>query len=462
MKTKSRKKGAGTLVLRGKVFEARWVVDGRKYSRSTGETTRREAEKKLAEFVAPFQAKGEAETLAALSERIKGAEERVGDSMRLADAWAAYDGSMKRAPVAEVTLDRYRQRFGIFVEWMRRNFPAVAEVRAVTEEHAEAFMREIAATKSGKTFNDYRAILLKVWKVLEHDKTARLSGNPWKSITRRDKETFTRRELTVEELRAVIGAASGELRTLLAVGIYTGLRLGDAVALDWGAVDLVRGFINATPHKTAKHGTRVRIPIVPALREILEETPKGKRRGPVMPELLSIYDHDANGVTRPIQALFRQCGIETQAEVAGTARKRIAVGFHSLRHTFVSLCANEGVPLAVVQSIVGHTNAAMTRHYFHVSDDALRGAAAALPDVVTVEAEVIEDGDAPQDTAGTRARALPGPETASVPAGASGASGGALADFAAVLARMDAEQMAEAARMLNEAMRRKATKEIEP
>ena len=462
MKTKSRKKGAGTLVLRGKVFEARWVVDGRKFSRSTGETNRREAEKKLAEFVAPFQAKGEAETLAALSERIKGAEERAGDSLRLADAWAAYEGSMERGAVSDFTLGVYRSRFGAFVEWMRRHFPAVAEVRAVTEEHAEGFMREIAAAKSGKTFNDYRAILLQVWRILSHDKRARLVGNPWQGIKPRDKDTFTRRELTVEELASVIASVDGEMRVLFAVGIYTGLRLGDAVSLDWGAVDLVRGFIDATPHKTRKHGTRVHIPIAPVLRGILEETPPAKRHGAVMPELLAEYAHDDSWLARRIGRVFRECGIETQAEVAGAARKRVAVGFHSLRHTFVSLCANGGVPLAVVQSIVGHTNAAMTRHYFHVADDALRGAAAALPDVVTVEAEVVEGGDAPQGAVGARARALPGPGAASVPAGASGASGGVLADFAAVLARMDAGQMAEAARMLNAAMHRKAAKEVEP
>ena len=35
----------------------------------------------------------------------------------------------------------------------------------------------------------------------------------------------------------------------------------------------------------------------------------------------------------------------------------------------------------IVQAIVGHTNVAMTGHYFHVSDDALQGAVAVLPDV---------------------------------------------------------------------------------
>ena len=92
-------------------------------------------------------------------------------------------------------------------------------------------------------------------------------------------------------------------------------------------------------------------------------------------------------LVRDVQRVFRKAGIVTQSDAAqrnkdGTPRKAVDVGFHSLRHTYVSLCANAGVPLAVVQSIVGHTSPAMTRHYFHESDEALRGAAAALPDVV--------------------------------------------------------------------------------
>ena len=447
---RNRKHGAGNLTLRGGKWQARWTYKGKTYWRSTGTGDRKEAEKRLAEFTADFQRDSEASTLARQAARLGGIREQIKQAeeakpaLALARAWDAYERSLKRRPVAEVTLTRYRQRFDIFVKWMREHFPVVVEMRAVSEEHAEAFMRDIAATKSGKTFNDYRAILLQIWKVLAHDKTVRLAGNPWESITRRDRASYTRRELTVEELASVISSVEGEMRTLFAVGIYTGLQLGDAVSLDWGAIDLVRGFIDATPRKTKKHGTRVHIPISPVLRGILEETPKGKRHGAIMPELLAMYQHSDVALSERIQRVFQQCGIETQAEVSGSARKRVAVGFHSLRHTFVSLCANGGVPLAVVQSIVGHTNAAMTRHYFHVADDALRGAAAALPDVVTVDAEVEDDPRESQER--KFIAALPGPENAS------GASGDVLTEFAALLARMDGEQLAEAARMINAAM----------
>ena len=52
---------------------------------------------------------------------------------------------------------------------------------------------------------------------------------------------------------------------------------------------------------------------------------------------------------------------------------------HSFRHTFVSFCANAGVPLDVVASIVGHGSTAMTRHYAHISDAAKDRAIQALP-----------------------------------------------------------------------------------
>ena len=53
--------------------------------------------------------------------------------------------------------------------------------------------------------------------------------------------------------------------------------------------------------------------------------------------------------------------------------------FHSLRHTFVSFSANAGVPLHIVQSIVGRESTAMTRHYYHEKIDALKSAVAAIP-----------------------------------------------------------------------------------
>lgn len=86
-----------------------------------------------------------------------------------------------------------------------------------------------------------------------------------------------------------------------------------------------------------------------------------------------------------IKRIFKNCGIETTSK--GRFRQAVDVGFHSLRHTFVSLAANAGAPLALVQSIVGHSNPMMTEHYFHANAEALTHTVAALP---AINGEVVE------------------------------------------------------------------------
>jgi hypothetical protein len=87
--------------------------------------------------------------------------------------------------------------------------------------------------------------------------------------------------------------------------------------------------------------------------------------------------------------VFKAAGIKTATEGADGYKKRALVSFHSLRHTFVSLAANAGVPMALVQSIVGHSTVDMTRHYFHESESALVSAVAALPNVTGGESDAV-------------------------------------------------------------------------
>ena len=80
-----------------------------------------------------------------------------------------------------------------------------------------------------------------------------------------------------------------------------------------------------------------------------------------------------------LRKLFTAAGITMNFLLGGRCRRSVVASFHSLRHTFVSLSANAGVPLPVVQSIVGHCSTAMTRHYYHENLDALRSAVESIP-----------------------------------------------------------------------------------
>jgi len=48
--------------------------------------------------------------------------------------------------------------------------------------------------------------------------------------------------------------------------------------------------------------------------------------------------------------------------------------FHDLRHSFITHLILRGVPLPVVQTMVGHINARMTAHYLHVASGVARSA----------------------------------------------------------------------------------------
>ena len=53
-------------------------------------------------------------------------------------------------------------------------------------------------------------------------------------------------------------------------------------------------------------------------------------------------------------------------------------GFHSLRHSFASFCAEAGVPKAVLLSILGTESDIADKYYTHVSEESQRKAIEAI------------------------------------------------------------------------------------
>ncbi len=356
-------------------------------------TDKATAEAERRRIVAPFQTKDEAEALRMIQARLQDAEQRLEVAqeasepvLRVADAWPAYLASLDRPDTGKATLAQYEMQWGRFVKWLGETHPDTQNMRDVTAEIAREFAAHLLSEgKTANTFNKYVRLLSLVWRVLK--KSARLDDNPWDGIKRRKEETQERRELTVEEMCKVCDAAKGDLKLLIALGIYTGLRLGDCATLRWCEVDLKRVKILRLPNKTRrkkKEKSLVKINIHQTVLPMLLNAKSEARKGAeyVLPRIASDYARHTSYVTDRVQKLFRDCGIETGRKVKGRNKKAVVVGFHSLRHSFVSLCREANAPLSVVESFVGHSNPAMTRHYTHTSEDAAQAAIAALPDVM--------------------------------------------------------------------------------
>ena len=88
-----------------------------------------------------------------------------------------------------------------------------------------------------------------------------------------------------------------------------------------------------------------------------------------------MYLTNSTGVSYRIKQFLEGLGIQTTRKPKGRTRAVSVKDLHSCRHTFCYYAGLAGIPLAVVQSIVGHMSPEMTKHYSaHASmEDKRRG-----------------------------------------------------------------------------------------
>lgn len=396
------------LFLRGDIYYIDIMQNGKRLIQSTKTGNKKEAMAVRDRVLSTYMLRDEKAQTEAVLARVQSIDKRLEDmegnlqTVSVSDGWKTYLAQVNRPDSGGSTLRQYEFQYEAFARWITERYPAVADLRQVTQAHADEYGGYLLERVTASTYNKHMNLLALVWRVLESK--ARLGNNPWMRICRKRHTAKSRRELTLDELKRVCAAAKGEMRLLLALGIYCGLRLGDAACLEWGEVDMLKGVISLIPQKTARRSQkRVTLPIHATLYAMLNECRTDRRKGEVMPKLAARYRSYNGALARDVSELFLSVNIKTndkaltkdekkamKAEGGGLSvrqgkergrRVRPECGFHSLRHTFVSLCASEGVSQSVVQALVGHGSPAMTAHYTHIGIETAKRAVASLPDI---------------------------------------------------------------------------------
>ena len=130
--------------------------------------------------------------------------------------------------------------------------------------------------------------------------------------------------------------------------------------------------------KQFKTGKEVTIPIASQLLAGLEQALAWRVNDFVCPNVAERYNKvDANGknvgnnlVNIDVLRVIRRIGLEPSVAVPGRKKKVTVYGFHSLRHSFASHCAEAGVPKAVVTSILGADSDIVDKYYTHIGNEA--------------------------------------------------------------------------------------------
>ena len=367
----------GTIWKRGSTWWLRYHLRGRHYAESLHTKDAEEAQRLFREKMETVRADAIRGLHPAQALNGSGA-----GGIRLDGLWDAYLKSRSRPASGKGTLYMYQCQVGNFVTWAKDAHPEAPYLRDVTEEMADGFLDHLDGGKKASTgtYNKYLATLQRTFRYAMGN--GGKVDTPWDHVRRRNGRQNRRRDFTVDEVVGLIGRASGWIRSLLIIGLYTGQRLRDCCMLGWEQVDFGADVVRVVPSKTRdSSGLRVELPMHADLRRHLHELhvkAGSPASGHVQPAVADRYRRLAPEVSRDIQEFIRCSGFQVHKDGTGVGNVRAVVqfGFHSLRHTFVSICLrSEKVNREVIRSIVGGSYLL----YNHVDNGSKRTAVDLLP-----------------------------------------------------------------------------------
>lgn len=186
-------------------------------------------------------------------------------------------------------------------------------------------------------------------------------ANPARGRRRRVKAPKPQRTwVEAEQLTALLEAADTYMRPVVATLAGAGLRVGEAIALDWRDVNLATGILIVGDAKTDA-GTGREVDLPAGMIEALSEWRAYRRHcGPGDPLLVTRtkcrqtvtnVDHRLKGTIRAANELLAEVGIEPISE---------RVTPHSLRRTYASIRAAAGDHPVYIAEQLGHEDPGFT------------------------------------------------------------------------------------------------------
>ena len=404
-----------------KEYHYAFAQDGKRYRGvCEGCTTKREAEeyeKNLRKRVQDAAAKKDVKQLYEhFREELTGSKDIL-----LADAYEKSLEKPKTRMPSEKQVRSKRAYWLDFTAFLNERYPDLQKLSEVRPLHAEAYIQylrqngrfnktvtyrgsvitqersyQLKSELSPQTINTYQQALTEVFQLLARD--AGIAENPFSSIPRLKKDAETREAFSEEELCVIRDNLDDFTQPLFTIAIATALREGDICTLKWSEIDFKQDLIIKRMRKT---GNMVEIPIMPPLRVYLWQLHTDSAESEyVLPKHAEMYLNNSSGVSYRIkQFLENKCRISTTKTLEGRSRAVSVKDLHSCRHTFCYYAGLYGIPLSIVQSIVGHMTPEMTKHYSaHASLSAKREQMRQLPEFMMLTGlETREDESAERE-----------------------------------------------------------------
>jgi integrase len=327
-------------------------------------------------------------------------------SITIAEAGKLWIATGEQSGLERTTLDAYRQHLRLHIEpylgavklsqlsapmvrefedkLARGDMPAGAE----PEPRSPAMVRRIRGSLSSLV-SDAQERGLVSRNVVRDLRMGRRKGKERQAERRQKGKLKVGVDIpTPEEIRAIVGAATGRWRPLLLTAIFTGLRASELRGLRWQDIDFDKRELHVRqradryteigkPKSESGERTAPLTPIVfNTLREWRLACPKGTL-DLVFPTGAGKVEYHANIVERGLKPSLVAAGVVAKGSDGNVTAKY--TGLHSFRHFYASWCINREddggleLPAKVVQERLGHSSIMMTMdvygHLFPRGDD---------------------------------------------------------------------------------------------
>ena len=328
--------------------------EGKRKTKNTGHTNFKKAKTWEKDFLGKLRTlKTEKAIISEFSDARSGRKE-----IHLEDAWDEFIKKSRSLPMGKKQEEDQLMRWKSFLDFLSKDGTCKV-MSGVDKNTADRFIAHVHGLNiSNRTKNAYHKAVKRVFADLKEHLPNQ--ANPFDEFEFL-KDNFEEREAyTDEELKLIFKNLAGNafLYPLFLTGLYTGLRLGDICKLMWSQVNLKKCLIICRMSKTDK---TIEIPIHAKLAEHLQKIERTSEY--VFPEQAAMYDSNPSGVSYRVNEFLSGIGIQTNTVVSGRKRPAQKKDFHSLRHTFAFQSGMSGMPLPVIQSIVGHMSPTMTKRY---------------------------------------------------------------------------------------------------
>lgn len=176
------------------------------------------------------------------------------------------------------------------------------------------------------------------------------------------------RYLTYEQQQTLLAAIPERHRGIFEFAMEYGLRIGEVCALQWDCVTnteiiIKRAISNGELRQSTKTGKLRILGITTRGAEIIAQCNKARMAGSISPFVFLSKCSSRSGITRPyswkiLTLLWRKVCKETGIKINL---------YNAFRHSLGCQLRDEGVELATIKDILGHTTIKMTERYAHRS-----------------------------------------------------------------------------------------------